>query len=69
MTIEKTVKAVCREIALRADNHEDRAGDSGDHASAQAHYASAQAMREIAEAISFSLLGTEDYSEKKEGGS
>ncbi len=63
--IVKTVKAVCREIASRAD-HLEASGSSGDHARSEANYAAAQAVREVADAISFALLGTEDYAAKEE---
>ncbi len=59
--IEHIIKKLCREIAGHADDHGRRAADSHDHAETQAYFISAQAMREIADAIAYTLLGTEDY--------
>lgn len=68
MTIEATVKKLCRGIEELASEKESSAGDyaRGDHATHSAIIESANTLRQLADVISFSLLGTEDYSEKDE---
>lgn len=66
MTIESTVKKLCRDIQKLADDKDSSASDyaHGDHATQQAIYESANTLRSLADVIGFALIGTEDFSEK-----
>ena len=69
MTIESTVKKLCRGIEELANEKESSAGDysHGDHAQAQAIYESANTLRQLASVIGHALIGTEDFKEEEDG--
>lgn len=63
--LNKTVKTLCRNIEQAAGEVE-REDTNGDTLTRVANGAAANAMRQIASVIGYTLIGTEDFSEKEE---